>query len=117
EAIVATKEVWVRFKIGDAFPADSMVARFVTGLALIEIDLLSANVAMLSLGAREDIDSSPEVTALFWDAAAGLREAVKFVADAAKHPLVVAFVNTLPADAQAAFSEILSAGEPWQGSF
>ncbi len=87
----------IRFKIGDAFPADDPVARFITGLGMISNDWLRLITDMVS-----DEDDSREGIgrriSLFRRQAALVHEAATFITDARRmFPAVASFVDGLDA--------------------
>lgn len=90
----------IRFKIGDAFPADDPVARFITGLAMISNDSLRSFEDMFGL----EGDSPEEIgrrVSLFRRQTALIHEAATFITDARRmFPEVATFVAGLESEAR-----------------
>jgi hypothetical protein len=89
----------IRFKIGEAFPADDPIARFITGLGMISNDWLRLITDMLN-----DENDSPEGMgrriSLFRRQAALVHEASTFITDALRmFPAVASFVEGLAVEA------------------
>jgi hypothetical protein len=100
---------FIRFKIGEAFPARDPVARFITGLAMISNDLLRALEDMLRL----ESDTPEEIgrrVSLFRRQAAAVQEAATFIDDARRmFPEVSSFINGLDGKARAGCEHVTGA--------
>ncbi len=101
----------IRFKIGDAFPADDPVARFITGLAMISNDWLRALEDIFGL---EGNSNTPEETGrrvwLFRRQAALVHEAATFITDAQRmFQEVAAFVDGLESEARDGCERVIGA--------
>jgi hypothetical protein len=99
----------IRFKIGEAFPADEPVARFITGLGMISNDWLRLIDDMLDYE-----DESPEGTgrriSLFRRQAALVHEAATFITDARRmFPAVASFVDGLELKARDTCERVIGA--------
>lgn len=110
-------EMWCRFRIGQAFPSGSPVARWITGLTLIGNDLVHTISALADEYSKPGEQLSPEGVYYFAVAAAQLREAVKFLKNGASSADVSAFISALPLEVQERWSLIYHSFEPWDGSF
>jgi hypothetical protein len=96
----------VRFRIGDAFPADDVLARFVTTLALIANDLLRSTT-MLREHLDDDADSRGYRLMFFRYEVSLFHEVAEFIGTARKRfPEIETFVNALPQDAVEAATAI-----------
>jgi hypothetical protein len=90
----------IRFKIGDAFPADDPVARFITGLAMISNDWLRAVEDMFKLSGDTPEEIGRRVS-LFRRQAALVHEAATFINDAQRmFAEVASFIDQLEAKAR-----------------
>jgi hypothetical protein len=102
----------LRFKIGDAFPADDPVARFVTGLAMICNDWLRfmgdfASLAEAAEG-EDDDEAGARHVAVFRVQAALLHEAAAFVAQARrKFPEIARFIDGLDDQARSDYGRLV----------
>jgi hypothetical protein len=99
----------IRFKIGDAFPADDPVARFITGLGMISNDWLRLINDMINYE-----DDSPEGVgrriSLFRRQAALVHEAATFITDARRmFPEVAGFVDGLEVKARDGCERVIGA--------
>jgi hypothetical protein len=99
------------FKIGEAFPADNEVARFVVGLAMMSNDVLR------SFAQLDADESDPEAAAvqtwLFRQQAALYYEAATFIADCSRtFPKIEAFMSGLPHEARAERERIAGGIDP-----
>jgi hypothetical protein len=89
----------IRFNIGEAFPADEPVARFVTVLAMASNDCQRSMAALLSL--PDAPDSGAVGLMYFRQQAAMVFEVALFIRDAVQeHPEVQVFLDTLPRTAK-----------------
>jgi hypothetical protein len=99
----------IRFKIGDAFPANDPVARFITGLAMISNDWLRSVEDMFKL----DGDTPEELgrrTSLFRRQAALVHEAATFITEARRmFPQVASFVDGLEVKARDGCERVIGA--------
>jgi len=89
----------LRFRIGDAFPADDPIARFITVLAMISNDWLRLLRDMLDLE-ESDWDADGRRVLLFRLQAAAHHEAATFIADTRRRfPAVDKFIDGLEDEA------------------
>src|SRR4051794_38237755 len=88
----------IRFKIGEAFPANDPVARFITGLAMISNDWLRSMNDLLELESDTPEEQGRRVS-LFRRQAALVHEAATFITDARRmfHD-VARFIDGLSAE-------------------
>lgn len=102
----------IRFKIGDAFPADDPVARFITGLAMISNDWLRSLEDMFGLEGDTPEELGRRVS-LFRRQAALVQEAATFITDARRmFPEVATFVDALGAEARGGCDRVIGAVDP-----
>lgn len=108
----------VRFKIGDAFPADDQLARWMTVCAMAFNDLLVVN-ALLFPRLKEEIVSGPgEIFYLGRVAAGHVFEAATFLRKSNRIPAIREFVAGFDnEEAQAAYRELLEIGDGGGGEF
>jgi hypothetical protein len=100
---------FIRFKIGEAFPARDPVARFITGLAMISNDLLRALEDMLRLENDTPEDIGRRIS-LFRRQAASVYEAATFIDDAGRmFPEVSRFLNGLDGKTRAGCELVVGA--------
>src|SRR4051794_34070636 len=86
----------MHFKIGDAFPAEDPVARFITVLAMMSNDWLRSAEEMLGI-ADGSIDEGGRRVMLFRQQASLHHEAATFIVDARRRfPAIAEFVDGLP---------------------
>ena len=98
----------IRFRIGEAFPADDPVARFVTGLAMISNDWLRLIDDLLSTYADESSEGRGRRMSSFRRQAALVHEAATFVSDALRmFPAVALFVDGLEREARDACERVV----------
>jgi hypothetical protein len=102
------------FKIGDAFPADDPVARFLVVAAMMSNDLLRLVDWML---AADDRDAALRLfcfriqTALFFEASCFLREMRR------RWPVIKSFLDGLDADTRTDFERVAGATDPNSAMF
>ena len=113
----STPQSWYRFHIGEAFPCDSVLARWVVGVAGIANDLVQTHVRLLEGFEGQDPLSSPLRMFYFWLACAQLREAVKFMYEGELPKEVAGFISTLPAENRDQWLRVRDFCYPWEGSF
>src|SRR3954469_19860268 len=108
----------IRFKIGEAFPADDKLARWMTVCAMAINDLLLVN-RWLVPRLEEKVPSEPhENFYLGRLAAANLFEAATFLRKSDRQLEVVReFVATLSDEAQVAYRDLLLIGDGGEGEF
>lgn len=108
----------IRFKIGEAFPADEPLARWMTVCAMAMNDLLLVNRWLIPKLKEEEPSQAYENTYLGRLAAAHLFEAATFLKKSDKRLAVVReLVGGLDEDAQRAYRELLSIGDGGNGEF
>jgi hypothetical protein len=102
----------VSFKIGEAFPADDPVARFVTVVAMISNDWLRLFGEMTAVRG-DDPEAHARLTLNYRLQAALHYEAADFLRTARSNfPEVGAFINALPPAARLEFDEIVGGIDP-----
>lgn len=108
----------VRFKIGEAFPADDLLARWMTVCAMGMNDLLVVNQLLIPR-LKDEIPSGPgEIFYLGRVAAGHLFEVATFLRKSDRIPAISEFVAGLDNnEAQAAYGELLQIGEGGNGKF
>jgi hypothetical protein len=104
---------WVRFTIGDVFPADSPLAVWVAGLAMIANDLLLVKEPLLP--GPGEFEAARVHT--FWLVCAQYREAARFVASGLDEPYVKRFNRGLDSEVQSLLRRVRASFDPWEGSF
>jgi hypothetical protein len=108
----------IRFKIGEAFPADDPLARWMTVCAMALNDLLLVNRWLIPKLKGEETAEPFEPTYLGRLAAANLFEAATFLKKSDKRLSVVReLVAGLSDDAKAAYAELLAIGDGGSGTF
>jgi hypothetical protein len=108
----------VSFKIGEAFPADDQLARWMTVYAMALNDLLLINRWLIPRLQGEVIAEPHETFHLGRLAAAHLFEAATFLRKSDKQLAVVRdFVAKLDEEPRAAYADLLAIGEGGQGRF
>jgi hypothetical protein len=108
----------VRFKIGEAFPADDPLARWMTVCAMAGNDLLLVNRWLIPKLKEEERSEPYENVYLGRLAAAHLFEAATFLKKSDKRLAVVReLVAGLNEDAQAAYRQLLVVGDGGSGEF
>lgn len=112
-----TEEKWAKFTMGAAFPADSMLARWIAGLATIANDLTQTNVALIEAFESSGASLCPEGVFGFWVTCAQYREAAKFLHAGWQNPDVVEFTGGLPREVRDDWNRIRRSFDPWGGSF
>jgi hypothetical protein len=108
----------VRFKIGEAFPADDQLARWMTVCAMAINDLLLVN-RWLVPKLKDEVPSEPgEIFYLGRLAAANLFEAATFLRKSDRQLAPVKeFVATLGEEGQEAYQDLLLIGDGGEGEF
>ena len=108
----------VRFKIGEAFPADDQLARWMTIYAMALNDLLLINRWLIPR-LQDEVTTEPHETFhLGRLAAAHLFEAATFLRKSNKRLAVVReFVAKLDEEPRAAYADLLKIGDGGQGKF
>jgi hypothetical protein len=108
----------IRFKIGEAFPADDPLARWMTVCAMAANDLLLVNRWVIPK-LKEEVPSEPyEITYLGRLNAAHLFEAATFLKKSDKRLAVVReLVAGLDDEAQAAYQQLVAIGDGGKGEF
>jgi hypothetical protein len=102
----------LRFNIGEAFPADDSVARFITVVAMMSNDWLRLIEDMMALE-DADPDAVGRRILSFRQQAALHDEAARFIADARRRlPAVDEFIKRLNADAQADCERVTGGVDP-----
>lgn len=102
----------VSFRIGDAFPAEDPVARFVTVVAMMSNDWLRL-MAITEAAEADSADVSGVHLLSFRQQAALYHEAAKFLAESrARFPEVDAFILSLDATAQDAYERVVGGRDP-----
>lgn len=103
----------VTFKIGEGFPADDPVARFITVLAMISNDWLRSINDLLALEDSTAPDAGGRRVALFRQQAALYHEAASFIQTAKRRfPQVEKFLDTLPEEAKGEFDQVVGGVDP-----
>jgi hypothetical protein len=116
--LVAQEGQIIRFKIGEAFPADDPLARWMTVCAMAANDLLLVNRWLIPKLKEEEPSEPYESTYLGRLAAAHLFEAATFLKKSDKRlPAVHGLVAGLSDDAQVAYAELLAIGDGGSGKF
>jgi hypothetical protein len=101
----------IRFKIGEAFPANDPVARFITGLAMISNDWLRSMNDLLELES-DTPEKQGRRLSLFRRQAALVHEAATFITDARRmFPDVTRFIDGLSAEAREAGERVIGAAD------
>lgn len=108
----------IRFKIGDAFPADDQLARWMTICAMALNDLLYVN-RLLVPRLKEEVESDDyETVYLARVAGAHLFEIAKFLDQTHRRiPAIRAFVDGLDPDPKAAYEKVRSVGPNGSSEF
>jgi hypothetical protein len=107
----------IRFKIGEAFPADDPLARWVTVCAMALNDALLIN-RWLWPRLQEGVASAPhENFYLARVAAAHLFEAASFLRKHRRHPEISAFIETLEPEHQEQYEALLQIAKGDQEGF
>jgi hypothetical protein len=108
----------VRFKIGDAFPADDQLARWMTVCAMAMNDLLVVNQLLIPR-LQEEIPSGPgEIFYLGRVAGGHLFEAATFLRKSNRIPVISEFVAGFnDEEAQSGYGALLHIGEGGSGKF
>lgn len=107
----------IRFKIGEAFPPDDPLARWVTVCAMALNDALLVN-RWLMPRLQEEVSSEPhENFYLARVAAAHLFEAASFLRKHRRHPEISAFIETLEPEYQEQYEALLQIGKGGQEGF
>jgi len=114
--MISPEDQWATFRFGDAFPADSVIARWVAGMTLIANDLLQVNLGVIE-ASDVVVDQSSEAVYLFWLACAHYREAAHFMQKGSELPEVQASIAQLPEQTREHWAAIQESFEPWEGSF
>ncbi|WP_221239690.1 hypothetical protein [Longimicrobium terrae] len=106
---------WIRFRIGDAFPAGSALGKWIAGLTLMANDILQSFDAMQ----REFAEGpdSPEGLFYFWLTCAQFREGAKLLSGGLEDSEIKKFIDTMDASDQSMLALIRPAFEPFAGSF
>jgi hypothetical protein len=106
----------VRFRIGDGFPADDVLSRWMTVCAMALNDLLLIN-RWLVPRLQDEVPALPGETPYLGRLAAGhLFEAATFLRKSQKrHPEVRAFVAGLDEEVRDAYAELLEIGDGGHG--
>lgn len=107
----------IRFKIGEAFPADDPLARWVTVCAMAMNDALLVNRWLLPR-LQEEVPSEPhENFYLARVAAAHLYEAASFLRKHQRQPKIKKFIEDLDPEHQGQYEALLEIGKGGQGKF
>ena len=106
------------FKLKEAFPSDSIIARWLIGLSAAVNDIILAGSSM----EREIFHLSPNTPSseglyFFRLVASHYREVAKFLHDANKHTEIKDFIETLKPEIQQDYQALLSTFTPFKGSF
>lgn len=108
----------VRFKIGEAFPANDQLARWMTVLAMALNDLLIVNALVMPRLEEKIPAEAGETFYLGRVAAAHLFEAATFLRKSDRIPAIKKFVAGLDdGEAEAAYRELIEIGEGGGGKF
>jgi len=107
----------LRFKMGEAFPADSVLGKWMVLLSVLLNDLILANEHLVEALDRSGSSPSPEGVYFFRLTCSHFREAAKFLDCAHRQPQVKAFLEVLNSDARRDHDFVRSTFSPWQGSF
>lgn len=111
----------IEFKVGDVFPGDDPVARWVAGLIIISNDLARAHRRLYEIHQLEDEEAKQHSPYWVMLGVSHLREAVKFLhpdtCALLETPQVEAFIGDLPHDAKALLDEIVGEIQPWNESW
>jgi hypothetical protein len=115
-----SENVGIRFKDGDAFPADSRLARWLTVCAMALNDLLLVNRYLVPR-LEEEVKSEPyETVYLARLAAAHLFEVAKFLEQSDRGELgteIGSFVDRLETGPKEAYEQVKSIGPKGKGDF
>jgi hypothetical protein len=108
----------IRFKIGEAFPADDPLARWITVCAMALNDLLLVNRWLIPKLKGQEPSEAYETFYLGRLAAAHLFEAATFLKKSDKRvPAVKEFVADLDEEPLAAYAQLLAIGDGGSGEF
>ncbi len=107
----------IRFKIGEAFPADDSCARLMVALAMATNDLLTVGPLFEeALKAEGEADKGRQIY-FFRLMASHLREAVKVLDRAEKNPSFRILIEGLPEGVRKDLQELSKYYRPFNGSF
>lgn len=112
-----SEERWIRFKIGSAFPANSSLSHWISGLTMASNDLNQTHKAYLEKNNASGNQPSPEALFYFGLACAQFREAAKFLCKGSQSIEVQEFNKTLPVETINHWKKLKKSYEPWKGSF
>jgi hypothetical protein len=99
------------FQIGEAFPANDPIARFVTVLAMVNNEW-HRSMALMNL-VDDDPDGRGIRLLLVRQQAASYLEAVKWITDSRKRfPEIAAYIDGLSADAQTSYDRLMEGIDP-----
>ena len=107
----------IRFKIGEAFPADDPLARWVTVCAMAMNDALLVNRWLIPRLQEEVPSELHETVYLGRVAAAHLYEAASFLRKYRRQPKIKKFIEDLEPEHQAEYEALLEIGKGSQGKF
>lgn len=107
----------VHFKIGEAFPADDQLARWMTVCAMALNDLLIVNALVIPRLEGKVPSEDGEPFYLGRVAAAHLFEAASFLRNSDRVQTIRGFVATLDEETQAAYQELVQIGRGGNGEF
>jgi hypothetical protein len=113
--MTSPEDRWATFRFGDAFPADSVTARWAAGMTLIANDLLQVNLGVVEASDAAD-DQSSQALYLFWLACAHYREAAHFMQKGSQVPEIRESIARLPEQTREHWAAIQKSFEPWEGS-
>src|SRR4051794_17125190 len=113
-----SEHIGIRFKIGDAFPADDQLARWMTICAMALNDLLYVNRLLVPRREEEVESEDYENVYLARVAGAHLFEIAKFLDHAHRRvPTISEFIDGLDPDPKAAYEKVKAVGPNGSSDF
>ena len=106
----------VKFNLGDAFPSDSPIAKWLIGLSIITNDLVISSRRLIKAAKREDINFLTSISYDMGVACAHYREAAKYLNNMARQEEVAIYINGLPNDVKKLYESIKNSYDHWDTS-
>lgn len=105
------------FVLGNAFPSDNILSKWIVGFSIILNDLILANNYMIQEFEKISNKPSAEGSYFFRLTCSHFREAIKYINDTITYQEVIDFLNKMDPETKNNLTKLKTLYEPWENSF
>lgn len=107
----------INFVLGNAFPSNNMLSKWIVCFSIILNDLILSNNYMIEEFKKSGNNPSAAGIYFFRLTCSHFREAIKYLKDTSTYQEVINFLNKIDPEIQKNLIELKALYEPWENSF